>query len=253
MASPSRWLGVYTLRLTVGDDAQAISDEMTLTVNHAPIITLAESMVVQLPDRARLTAQVDSGLGSPQQGRLTLRWSQLSGPGTVSFNEATLANPTAQFSTSGTYVLRLTANNGQLTTVADITVHANTAPTLRVAAPPLVNLPTPANLQGEIVETGLADPAGTVTSQWTLVNGPGPVTFADAQAWLPPPPLAPVAITACASRSAPGRSPPVARSRSPLTRLRWWMLGLTRASTYRPWRNWMAPSAMTASQPSPVA
>ncbi len=79
-------------------------------------------------------------------------------------------------------MLRLTANNGLLSAGADVTVHANTAPTLRVTAPPLVNLPAAAHLQGEIVDTGLADPAGAVTAQWTLVNGPGAVTFADAQA-----------------------------------------------------------------------
>ncbi|WP_017299436.1 LamG-like jellyroll fold domain-containing protein [Nodosilinea nodulosa] len=179
---PFQVSGVYTLRLTVGDEAQSISDEVTITVNHAPRITVPNALVVQLPNRAQLTAEVQSGLGTPQQGRLTLTWSQLSGPGTVSFGDPTLARTTAQFSESGTYLLRLTASNGLLTAVADVTVYANKAPQIRASAAPLVNLPAAATLQGEIVDTGLADPAGTVTTQWSRVSGPGNVTFADADA-----------------------------------------------------------------------
>ncbi|MBD2112833.1 MULTISPECIES: LamG domain-containing protein [Cyanophyceae] len=178
---PVKVAGVYTLRLTVGDEAQAISDEVQITVNHAPMIKAPNAIVVQLPNRAQLTAEVQSGLGNPQQGRLTLLWSQLSGPGAVSFSDPALANTAAQFSESGTYRLRLTASNGLLTTVADVTVHANKAPMIRVSAAPLVNLPSTATLQGEVVDTGLADPSGTVSAKWSLVNGPGLVTFADAQ------------------------------------------------------------------------
>ncbi|PSN79918.1 hypothetical protein C8B47_09195 [filamentous cyanobacterium CCP4] len=174
--------GVYTLRLTVGDQTQSISDEVQVTLNHAPIITTADTLVVQLPNRAQLTAGVQSGLGSPQQGRLTLLWSQLSGPSTVDFGDRTLANTTARFSESGTYVLRLTASNGLLTTVADVTVHANKAPTIRASAVPLVNLPAATTLLGEVVDTGLADPAGTLTAKWSQVSGPKPVDFGDEEA-----------------------------------------------------------------------
>ncbi|PSR19015.1 hypothetical protein C8255_04520 [filamentous cyanobacterium CCP3] len=173
--------GLYTLRLTVGDEIQSISDEVQVILNHAPVITAADTLVVQLPNRAQLTAEVQSGLGRPQQGRLTLQWSQLSGPGTVSFGDRSLATTTAQFSESGTYVLRLTASNGLLTTVAEVTVHANKAPTVRASALPLVNLPAAATLLGEVVDTGLANPAGTLTAEWNQVSGPAPVVFGDRQ------------------------------------------------------------------------
>jgi hypothetical protein len=179
---PFKVAGVYTLRLTVGDETQAISDEVQVTLNHAPIITVPKQVIGQLPNRVHLIAAVESGLGRPDQSQLILNWSQLSGPGTVSFSAPTLANTTAQFSESGTYRLRLTANNGLLTTVADVTAHANKAPTIRVIANPLVNLPAVATLQGDVVDTGLADPTGSISAQWSVVNGPGPVTFADAQA-----------------------------------------------------------------------
>lgn len=178
---PFNVAGVYTLRLTVGDEAQAISDEVQVIVNHTPMIKAPDAIAVQLPNRAPLTAEVQSGLGNLQQGRLTLRWSQLSGPGTVSFGDPTLASTTAQFSESGTYGLRLTASNGLLTTVADVTVHANKAPAIRASADALVNLPATAALQGEVVDTGLADPSGTVSAQWSVVNGPGSVSFAHAK------------------------------------------------------------------------
>ncbi|RMF63705.1 MAG: hypothetical protein D6742_16795, partial [Cyanobacteria bacterium J069] len=174
--------GVYTLRLTVRDDEQSVSDEVQIIVNHAPIITTAATQIVQLPNRARLTTEVQNGLGDDRQGRLTLRWSQLSGPGTVTFSDPTLLSPTAEFSESGTYILRLTAHNGHLTSTADVTVHANKAPTLRVSTEPLVNLPNEAQLQGEIVDSGLADPNGVVTTKWSAVNHPESVVFADSQA-----------------------------------------------------------------------
>ena len=51
--------------------------------------------------------------GDPN-GNLTTTWSKISGPGTVTFGNAAALATTASFSMSGTYVLRLTANDGQL-------------------------------------------------------------------------------------------------------------------------------------------
>jgi PKD repeat protein len=171
--------GIYTLRLTVQDDEQAVSDEVQIIVNHAPTITLPEALLVNLPQRAQLTAQVQSGLGDPGQGRLALQWSKLSGPGSVTFSDATLLNPTAEFSESGTYRLRLTAGNGLLSSQQEMTVHVNKAPVLRLNAPSLVNLPGSANLEGEITDNGLADPKGTVKITWSQVRGPVEADFAD--------------------------------------------------------------------------
>ena len=54
-------------------------------------------------------------------GALTVGWSVLSGPGNVSFGNASAAAATASFSQPGAYVLRLTANDGALTTWANTT------------------------------------------------------------------------------------------------------------------------------------
>ena len=47
---------------------------------------------------------------------LTTTWSKVSGPGTVTFGNASALSTTASFSVAGTYVLRLTASDGLLST-----------------------------------------------------------------------------------------------------------------------------------------
>ena len=54
---------------------------------------------------------------------LTLTWSKVSGPGTVTLGSASAAQTTATFSSAGTYVLRLSASDGQFTGAAEVTVN----------------------------------------------------------------------------------------------------------------------------------
>ena len=49
-------------------------------------------------------------------------WSQVSGPGTATFADPNAAATTATFSAPGTYVLRLTANDGQFNVSDDVSV-----------------------------------------------------------------------------------------------------------------------------------
>ena len=62
--------------------------------------------------------------GDPN-GNLTTTWSKISGPGTVTFGNAAALATTASFSTSGTYVLRLTANDGQLQKYDEMIIAVN--------------------------------------------------------------------------------------------------------------------------------
>jgi PKD repeat protein len=66
---------------------------------------------------------------------LTLLWTA-SGPGNVTFGNASSANTTAQFSTAGTYTLRLTANDGELAAFAELTVTVTDPPVTPPADPP---------------------------------------------------------------------------------------------------------------------
>ncbi len=53
---------------------------------------------------------------------MTLIWSQVSGPATVIFDDTTAEDTWATFSQAGTYVLRLDANDGELTARDTITI-----------------------------------------------------------------------------------------------------------------------------------
>ena len=53
---------------------------------------------------------------------LSISWSKVSGPGDVLFGDSSLLGTSAQFSDAGTYVLRLTASDGLLTSFDDLTV-----------------------------------------------------------------------------------------------------------------------------------
>ncbi len=65
---------------------------------------------------------------------MTQTWSQISGPGTVTFANAAVAATTATFNTPGTYVLRLTASDTAVTTYDEVTLTLTAASTVSVMA-----------------------------------------------------------------------------------------------------------------------
>src|SRR6185369_5740547 len=105
--------GAYVLRLTATDSEQTASDDVSVTVlppNQAPIVNAGPNQTITLPNSAALIgAASDDGL--PAGSTLTTFWSQVSGPGLVTFNDIDALATRAVFSTPGTYVLRLTAND----------------------------------------------------------------------------------------------------------------------------------------------
>ncbi len=66
----------------------------------------------------------DDGQPNPPNG-LTYQWNQISGPGVVVFANEKSLTTTAQLSGIGTYVLRLTANDGEATAFSDTTITVN--------------------------------------------------------------------------------------------------------------------------------
>jgi hypothetical protein len=94
-------------------------------LNTPPVVNAGPDVTVKLPDGAVLHGAVsDDGLPGP----LVTTWGKLNGPGTVTFGSASSVNTTAHFSQSGTYLLRLTANDGVLSTSDDMTVTVVDAP-----------------------------------------------------------------------------------------------------------------------------
>ncbi|WP_321477518.1 beta-L-arabinofuranosidase domain-containing protein [uncultured Paludibaculum sp.] len=65
---------------------------------------------------------------TPQGPAPTIAWSKASGPGAVTFADAKAPITTATFSTPGSYVLKLTANNGQAESSATLQVLVETPP-----------------------------------------------------------------------------------------------------------------------------
>ncbi len=115
--------------------------------NKAPSIMVSPEETVTLPNAATLTATAtDDGLPKPYQRApsnpdrdaqpkrpigVQIKWIQYRGPGKVVFSpdasavvhgEPVTLTSKATFSAPGTYVLRVTANDGQLFTSRDVTV-----------------------------------------------------------------------------------------------------------------------------------
>ena len=183
--------GTYVLRLTASDSALSTSDDVSVTVNpqvvnQAPVVNAGPDQTITLPATASLAGTAtDDGLPNPP-GTLTTTWTKVSGPGTVTFGNASARATTASFSAPGSYVLRLTASDSALSTSDDIaiTVNAqvNTAPVANAGPDQTITLPSAANLSGSATDDGLPNPPGTVTTTWTKVSGPGTVTFGNAGA-----------------------------------------------------------------------
>jgi hypothetical protein len=110
-------------------------------VNKAPNVNAGPDVGIILPAKANLKGSfTDDGL--PVGFPVSVSWTKVSGPGTVTFTNNTQAITQADFSQVGTYVLRLTANDTLLQgsdeitiTVADSGVKPATpaAPTMDVA------------------------------------------------------------------------------------------------------------------------
>jgi hypothetical protein len=98
-------------------------------------VSAGSALTVMLPNSATLNGSYANPLG----GIVTLGWSVVSGPGTVSFSSPASATTTASFSAAGTYVLRLTATVAAVSASDDVTVTVTqpdtTPPTVSVTLP----------------------------------------------------------------------------------------------------------------------
>lgn len=95
--------------------------------NQAPTVNAGPDQSVTYPTTVTLSATVtDDGLPNPP-GTTTKRWSQVSGPGTATFSAPTSTTTSVSFSAPGTYVLRMTASDSQLSTFDDVQVTEGSA------------------------------------------------------------------------------------------------------------------------------
>ncbi|MEE9345764.1 MAG: hypothetical protein V3U88_09190 [Methylococcales bacterium] len=100
-------------------------------INQAPTVDAGSDQTINLPTSASdvnvtLNGSVsDDGLPTPPE--LLTTWSQESGPGIVIFGNANAVDTTATFDLAGTYVLRLTGDDSDLSTIDELTVTVNAA------------------------------------------------------------------------------------------------------------------------------
>ena len=90
--------------------------------NQAPVVNAGMDKQFNLPAMAQLNGSVtDDNLPDPPATVTTL-WTQQSGPDTATITNASAAVTTASFPQAGTYVFRLTANDGDLSAYDEVTV-----------------------------------------------------------------------------------------------------------------------------------
>lgn len=128
----------------------------TGTTNQAPIVDAGASQSVPVSGTVNLNGTVtDDGLPNPPSA-VTTTWSKVSGPGTVTFGNAAAVDTTARFSTAGTYVLQLLANDGSLKTSDTVTIT-------------ITDSTTPQPVQGFFVSpTGSSKGDGSAAKPWDL-------------------------------------------------------------------------------------
>ena len=149
--------------------------------NAAPVVDAGPDQTVPIPSATLNGSASDDELPNPP-GALTYTWSAVTGPGTVSFADASATNTTASFSASGVYTLRLTAYDGASSGSDDVVITVNQAPVVSAGPALAIALSDPAPLNGSATDDGFPNPPGALTYSWTAVSGPGTVTFADANA-----------------------------------------------------------------------
>ena len=89
------------------------------------VAEIAGKMNTAVPEAARaIFEKTCQGIASA----VTTGWSVVSGPGIVTFADATQAQTTASFSAAGTYVLRLTASDGDKSSEDTVTVSVLSSP-----------------------------------------------------------------------------------------------------------------------------
>ena len=136
-------------------------------VNQAPSVIAGADQTTLVNQSLPLAAVVDDD-GLPN-GSLTFAWSVASGPGAAVWQDNTSATTTVSFVEPGNYVLRMTADDGQLTSFDELTV--------QVQSEPLVDdgLVAPGRWTRPAVRRCWMLQARAMTAKWSAVRWPSVV------------------------------------------------------------------------------
>ena len=151
--------------------------------NYGPDVDAGEDQTLYAPSNAATLDATIADDGMPEPAAVAAEWTKQSGPGSVTFDDAQSPDTTATLSLPGVYVLRLTVNDGELTTYDELTVTYEAVPYLAVDRFDLGD-----GLSGWVFrivnEDGLLAPytaqvgfegAGGATIQQMLYNGSSPI------------------------------------------------------------------------------
>jgi FtsP/CotA-like multicopper oxidase with cupredoxin domain len=125
-------LALYSRQLHLTNDGSFPGGMLTFIrvttpgTNQAPDVDAGQDLVVAFPGPVSLDGEVtDDGLPDPP-GVVTVSWTnETPGVGSVTFGDAHAIDTTASFSAPGTYVLRLTADDGALSAWDEVRVEVN--------------------------------------------------------------------------------------------------------------------------------
>jgi len=179
--------GSYVFKLSATDSVLTTSANVTITVNQqnlAPSISISvdSTVITQPANTIHVTGTVTDD-GFPTGSTLSTQWTEVSGPAAATFSNPNSPNTSITLPVAGTYVLKLSASDSQLTSSVNVTITVNPpapnqAPTVSiVASQTLITLPSNVvTLSGKISDDGL--PLGApITTAWSQISGPLPVTF----------------------------------------------------------------------------
>ena len=159
--------------LCAGDTVACPPDDH---INEPPVVNAGSDVEVPITTGDATLAGTVTDDGCPTASTLESSWSTVSGPGSVTFADASAASTTATFSAGGIYELQLTANDDIQTTFDRVRVTVNIAPFVNAGPDRIIN-DAQAVLIGAVSDDGV--PAGaSLTSSWTVLSGPGSVQFA---------------------------------------------------------------------------
>ncbi|HET9316663.1 MAG TPA: LamG-like jellyroll fold domain-containing protein, partial [Vicinamibacteria bacterium] len=148
--------------------------------NAAPVVSAGPDQRLAYPQAAASLDGTVTDDGRPLN-EVHTTWGVVSGPATVAFGNASAVDTTVTFGAPGTYILRLTADDQELTASDDVSILVepqNQAPVVN-AGPELTVSITTAVLDATVTDDGLPFGA-TVSVTWSQVGGPAGAVFANA-------------------------------------------------------------------------
>ncbi len=131
--NPDTNYGIILQNYSVSDGVDISSSEASnkslrpkLTINYQapnlpPLVEAGTNRIIQFGQTTNLNAVISDD-GKPTGDLLNVLWSNVSGPGTVTFGTSTSPITTAQFSAVGVYKLRITVSDGLLSAFDELDI-----------------------------------------------------------------------------------------------------------------------------------